>query len=62
MPWRDWQFWCVTVVAVLGVWAVLRQFLPKKGGGELPCSTCSAGLASREQLKGWTPQGDRSSR
>mgnify|MGYP001814092556 CR=1 FL=1 len=33
MPFGDWQFWVVTVVALLGVYALARQFLPKRRKG-----------------------------
>jgi len=31
MPWNDWQFWIVTLVALLGACAVVRPMLPSRG-------------------------------
>jgi hypothetical protein len=28
VPWRDWQFWIVTVLAVGAVWYLLRNIVP----------------------------------
>ncbi len=30
MPWCDWQFWVVTVAAVVGVAALVRVLLPAR--------------------------------
>jgi len=30
MPLGDWQFWVVTVIAVCGVFALIRVVLPKR--------------------------------
>lgn len=30
MPWSDWQFWVVTALATLGLWVLIRMFIPKK--------------------------------
>lgn len=30
MPLGDWQFWVVTALAALGLWVLIRMFLPKK--------------------------------
>jgi hypothetical protein len=29
MPWRDWQFWVVTVLALAGLLFMLRAVLPR---------------------------------
>ena len=31
MPWNDWQFWIVTLAALLAVFAVARPLLPARG-------------------------------
>ncbi len=31
MPWDDWQFYAVTAVALLCVWAIVRPLLPGRG-------------------------------
>lgn len=28
LPWGDWQFWVVTVVAAAALWFVLREVVP----------------------------------
>ncbi|MHC4948794.1 MAG: hypothetical protein ACYTG1_11115 [Planctomycetota bacterium] len=33
MPWGDWQFWVVTVLAVGAGWLGVRPFLPGRGRG-----------------------------
>lgn len=30
MPWSDWQFWIVTILALGALWILIRMFLPKK--------------------------------
>jgi len=30
MPWRDWQFYIVTIVAIIGAWSLARIFLPTR--------------------------------
>ena len=30
MPWNDWQFWLVTVIAAFAFWVVLKRFIPKR--------------------------------
>lgn len=30
MPWGDWQFWVVTLIAALGLYALVRVVLPKR--------------------------------
>lgn len=30
MPWRDWQFWLVSLAAGVGLWYVLRSLLPER--------------------------------
>ena len=50
MPWTDWQFWLVTIAALWGLCAVVRQLVPRRGRNEPPCSTCAVGMAA--QAKG----------
>lgn len=48
MPWSDWQFWLVTLASVWGLWALVRQLLPKRrSDGVVACSSCSVGTAGR---------------
>ncbi len=30
MPWGDWQFWVVTLIAALGLYALVRVIKPKR--------------------------------
>lgn len=30
MPWTDWQFYVVTVLALIGAWCVYRVVVPKR--------------------------------
>lgn len=32
MPWGDWQFWVVTLAAVVAVWMLFRVLIPPKRG------------------------------
>tara|TARA_E500000318_G_scaffold5598_1_gene5688 strand:- start:12740 stop:12916 length:177 start_codon:yes stop_codon:yes gene_type:complete len=32
MPIGDWQFWVVTLIALVAVYALFRMFVPKKKG------------------------------
>ncbi len=47
MNWSDWQFWLVTLAALLGLWAVVRQLLPAQGKEEPPCAHCSLAAGVR---------------
>lgn len=51
MPWLDWQFWLVSVAAVWGLWALVRQLTPRRGRNEPPCSTCAVGTAAQAVLE-----------
>lgn len=39
MPWKDWQFWLATAVALVGLWFALRPFLPSRRDGD--CGACA---------------------
>jgi hypothetical protein len=28
MPWHDWQFWVVSLIAIVAAWIVLRMLIP----------------------------------
>jgi hypothetical protein len=52
LPWHDWQFWAVTVVAAGGLLVALRPFLPRGlvGGrrdGRCPACPNSGGDGAR---------------
>jgi hypothetical protein len=43
MPWNDWQFWVVTLAALVAIAMVLKPLLPwggSRGRTAKPCSTC----------------------
>ncbi len=49
MPWRDPQFWIVTMLALAGLWILARPFLPRKApaDGSIPsCPGCASGSAT----------------
>jgi hypothetical protein len=50
LPWTDWQFWVVTVVAGWAGWVVVRPFLPRRKERETPCDHCAVGTAARARL------------
>jgi hypothetical protein len=35
VPWTDWQFWVVTVVALFAAWMVLRAVVPESLWGKI---------------------------
>jgi len=46
MPYDDWQFWVVTLLAVGGLALVIRPLLPRRKGN-VGCGTCpTAGSAA----------------
>ena len=46
MPWRDPQFWIVTLIAVVGAWLAIRPLLPRRAG-DRPCGGCASGAAAQ---------------
>jgi hypothetical protein len=47
MPWNDWQFWIVSLVAVAATWNLVRQMVPRRGpNGRPACGACAAGAAA----------------
>ncbi|MAC18824.1 MAG: hypothetical protein CMJ23_03925 [Phycisphaerae bacterium] len=54
MPWSDWQFWVVTLMALGGVILVVRPLLPtKRPSGR--CGTCPSGTNTDEAKGQRTP-------
>lgn len=47
MPWHDWEFWVVTLLAMWGLFVLLRPFMPRrKGDNSAPsCPNCASGSA-----------------
>jgi hypothetical protein len=56
MPWTDWEFWLVTVLALGGLWLLARPFLPsrKSKAEDASCPNCassaSAGKSRRRRV------------
>jgi hypothetical protein len=47
MPWHDWEFWIVTVLAMIGLFILMRPFLPRrKGSANAACPNCASGEAA----------------
>jgi hypothetical protein len=48
MPWNDWQFWLVSLLAVWGLWVLARPFLPRKraASASTSCPNCASGSAA----------------
>jgi hypothetical protein len=44
MPWADWEFWLVTVLALGGLWLLARPFLPsrKSTAEDAGCPNCTS--------------------
>lgn len=51
MPWNDWQFWVVTVLALGGLALVLRPLLPSRSNSGR-CGTCPSGTKSKDPSVG----------
>lgn len=51
MPWNDWQFWVVTVLALGGLVLVLRPLLPSRSSNGR-CGTCPSGTKSKDPSVG----------
>jgi len=43
LPWTDWQFWVVTLVALWGAVAILRSVVPRRSGQAPACEKCEPG-------------------
>jgi len=48
MPWTNWEFWIVTILAAAGVWLLARPFLPsrKSSAEDAGCPNCASGAAA----------------
>lgn len=44
MPWGDWQFWVVSLIAIGAVWRIVTIFVPKK---RAPRTTLTIGQTDR---------------
>ncbi len=43
LPWTDWQFWVVSVVALWGVVAIVRAVVPRRAESTAACEKCESG-------------------
>ena len=50
MPWDDWQFWIVTILALGGLLLVVRPLLPSRRGAER-CGSCPSGSSDSKRGK-----------
>jgi hypothetical protein len=51
MPFRDPQFWIVTILALAGLWILLRPFIPRSrrtagSSASASCPNCASGSAA----------------
>jgi len=52
MPWRDWQFWLVSALAIWGLWVLARPFIPRRksaGDDEPACPNCASGSSASKK-------------
>ena len=56
LPWRDWQFWVVTVVAAGAAWAVLRAVVPEGLWAKIGLKKKAKGRAASLTVEGKTPE------
>ena len=52
LPWRDWQFWVVTVVALAAAWMVLRALVPESWWGKIGLKRKRKGRAASLTVEG----------
>ena len=57
MPYGDWQFYVVTLAALLGVWLMFRTLRTR--GGLKRCPSCSENPERRETKATLTIEGQR---
>ncbi len=55
MPWLDWQFYLVSLIGLVGLWFLVRPFLPSAGrddgSGGGACPGCGSGKAAQRAKK-----------
>lgn len=54
MPFGDWQFWLVTLLALWGLWVMARPFLPRRKVSpdeQAACPNCASGSAASKKKK-----------
>ena len=51
MPWTDWQFWIVTLLALGGLVMVVRPLIPSRRGGA-GCGSCPSNSKSGDPKVG----------
>lgn len=51
MPWMDWQFYFVSLIGLVGLWFLVRPFLPRAGSSGGVCPGCGSGKAAQRAKK-----------
>lgn len=51
MPWGNWQFWVVSLIAAWAAWSVVRRMLPARKSEEPGCAKCEVATLAREQAR-----------
>lgn len=54
MPWHDWQFWIVSLLALWGLWVLGKPFWPRRradGEASASCPNCSSGTAAAKKTR-----------
>ena len=50
MPVSDWQFWVVSLLGLVGLYFLVRPFLPGKTKGG-SCPNCASGTAAQKKSR-----------
>ena len=50
MPVGDWQFWIVTAAGMLGLWMIIKPFVPKRNK-QTGCAHCASGTAASRKKR-----------
>jgi hypothetical protein len=56
LPWRDWQFWVVTAVALFAAWFVLRAVVPEGLWAKIGLKRKPKGRAASLTVEGKAPE------
>ena len=51
MPIGDWQFWIVTLAGLLGLWLIVKPFMPRRSK-QTGCAHCASGTAASRKKRG----------
>lgn len=56
LPWRDWQFWVVTIIALGAAWMVLRAVVPEGLWAKIGLKKKHKGRSASLTVEGKTPE------